>query len=103
MAVVIRFIYWVIQRDGGFASFVVPYESDSRTGFLFALFAAHLQLGKGLVYQFDLYPGIFVDVVLVGKKLLPCIPSISSFLPGVPHFYQWGVLLSIAAWQRKYG
>ncbi len=55
------------QRDGVFVSFVVPYEAYSGTGDLFTLFAAHLQLGKGLVYQFELQPRVFVDVVLVGK------------------------------------
>ena len=49
------------QRDGVFVSFVVPYEAYSGSGNLFTLFAAHLQLGKGLVYQFELQPRVFVD------------------------------------------
>ena len=75
--------------------FVASYESDSGAGRLFAFFVAHLQRGQSLVNQFDLHPGIFVDVVLVGEDVFyVCF----QFLPGVLHFYQREEeLLSIAA------
>ncbi len=48
MAVVIRFIYWVIQRDGGFASFVVPYESADGGPFRALCCAPATRQGSGL-------------------------------------------------------
>ena len=58
-------------------------------------FLLHLECCQCLVDEFQLHPGVFVDVVLVDEDVFyVCF----QFLPGVLHFYQREEeLLSIAA------